>query len=188
MFEHLEPLEAEFDRLEADLPRIYATGDRRAARTAGRRAAELKAVVDAYREWKKVSEEVASARELLEGETDADDAGVRRRRARQPGTAPRGARSRDQGAAGAPRPERGSQRDRGDPGHGGGRGGEPLGGRPLSHVPALRRAPRPAYRGALEPAVRARRLSRRHVPRKGGRCMEPPQVRRGDRTGCSACR
>ncbi len=71
MFEHLEPLEAEFDRLEADLPRIYATGDRRAARTAGRRAAELKAVVDAYREWKNVSEEVASARGLLEGETDA---------------------------------------------------------------------------------------------------------------------
>jgi peptide chain release factor 1 len=72
MFEHLEPLEAEFDRLEADLPRIYATGDRRAARTAGRRAAELKAVVDAYREWKKVSEEAASARELLEGESDAE--------------------------------------------------------------------------------------------------------------------
>ncbi len=72
MFEHLEPLEAELDRLEADLPRIYASGDRRAARTAGRRAAELKAVVDAYREWKKVSAEVASARELLEGEADTD--------------------------------------------------------------------------------------------------------------------
>ncbi len=72
MFEHLEPLEAEFDRLEADLPRIYATGDRRAARTAGRRAAELKAVVDAYREWKKVSQDAASARELLEGESDVE--------------------------------------------------------------------------------------------------------------------
>ena len=72
MFEQLEPLEAEYDRLEADLPRIYATGDRRAARTAGRRAAELKAVVDAYREWKKVSADAASARELLEGESDAD--------------------------------------------------------------------------------------------------------------------
>jgi len=72
MFEQLEPLEAEYDRLEADLPRIYATGDRRAARTAGRRAAELKAVVDAYREWKRVSADAASARELLEGESDAD--------------------------------------------------------------------------------------------------------------------
>src|SRR5437868_8161820 len=72
MFEHLEPLEAEFDRLEADLPRIYATGDRRAARTAGRRAAELKAVVDAYREWKKVAADADSARELLEGESDAE--------------------------------------------------------------------------------------------------------------------
>ncbi|HYL51533.1 MAG TPA: peptide chain release factor 1 [Acidimicrobiia bacterium] len=72
MFEQLEPLEAEYDRLEADLPRIYATGDRRAARTAGRRAAELKAVVDAYREWKKVAADADSARELLEGESDAE--------------------------------------------------------------------------------------------------------------------
>ncbi len=72
MFEHLEPLEAEFDRLEADLPRIYASGDRRAARTAGRRHAELKAVVEAYRDWRKVSQDVAEAQEMLEGEADAD--------------------------------------------------------------------------------------------------------------------
>src|SRR5437870_5678566 len=72
MFEHLEPLEAEFDRLEGDLPRIYATGDRRAARDAGRRHAELKAVVEAYREWRKVSQDIADAREMLEGEADAD--------------------------------------------------------------------------------------------------------------------
>jgi peptide chain release factor 1 len=72
MFEHLEPLEAEFDRLEADLPRIYASGDRRAARDAGRRHAELKPVVEAYREWRKVSQDLADARELLQGETDAE--------------------------------------------------------------------------------------------------------------------
>jgi peptide chain release factor 1 len=72
MFEHLEPLEAEFDRLEADLPRIYAAGDRRAARDAGRRHAELKAVVEAYREWRKVSQDLVDARDLLEGEPDAE--------------------------------------------------------------------------------------------------------------------
>jgi peptide chain release factor 1 len=72
MFEHLEPLEAEFDTLEADLPRIYASGDRRAARDAGRRHAEMKAVVEAYREWRKVSQDLADAQELLQGEPDAE--------------------------------------------------------------------------------------------------------------------
>src|SRR5512142_1555434 len=72
MFDQLAPLEAEFDKLEADLPRIYASGDRRAARDAGRRHAELKPIVEAYREWRKVSQDAESARELLEGETDAE--------------------------------------------------------------------------------------------------------------------
>ena len=66
MFEQLEPLEAEFDELEADLPKIFASGDRRAAREAGRRHAELKPVVEAYREWRKVSQDAAEAREMLD--------------------------------------------------------------------------------------------------------------------------
>src|SRR5262249_36380203 len=68
----LEPLVAEFDRLEADLPEIFASGDRRAARDAGRRHAELKPVVDAYREWRQTSQNVAWARESLDQETDAE--------------------------------------------------------------------------------------------------------------------
>jgi peptide chain release factor 1 len=72
MFEQLEPLEAEFDRLEADLPGIQASGDRRASRDAGRRYAELKAVVDAYRKWRHSSQELADAKAMLDGETDAD--------------------------------------------------------------------------------------------------------------------
>ncbi len=72
MFEQLQPLEAEFDRLEGDLPRIYASGDRRAARDAGRRHAELKAVVEAYREWRKVAQDLSDAREMLENESDAE--------------------------------------------------------------------------------------------------------------------
>src|SRR5215470_2173675 len=70
MFEQLGELAAELDRLEADLPGIYASGDRRAARDAGRRHAELKPVVDAWRDWDATGRDVADARELLEAETD----------------------------------------------------------------------------------------------------------------------
>jgi peptide chain release factor 1 len=72
MFEQLEPLAAEFDALEADLPEIFASGDRRAARDAGRRHAELKPVVDAYREWRETSQNLAWARTSLDQETDAE--------------------------------------------------------------------------------------------------------------------
>jgi peptide chain release factor 1 len=73
MFEQLAALSDELDRLEADLTRIYAAGDRRASRDAGRRVQELRPVVEAYGEWKAVSEDVADARELLEGATDPDE-------------------------------------------------------------------------------------------------------------------
>jgi peptide chain release factor 1 len=73
MFEQLAALADELDRLEADLPRIYAAGDRRASRDAGRRHQELKPVVEAYGEWTKVSQDVADARELLEGITDPSE-------------------------------------------------------------------------------------------------------------------
>ena len=70
MFEQLAALSDELDRLEADLPRIYAAGDRRASRDAGRRQQELKPVVEAYDEWKRVSQDVADAREVLESVND----------------------------------------------------------------------------------------------------------------------
>ena len=70
MFEQLAALADELDRLEADLPRIYAVGDRRASRDAGRRQQELRPVVEAYGEWTKVAQDVADARELLEGISD----------------------------------------------------------------------------------------------------------------------
>jgi peptide chain release factor 1 len=72
MFEQLGELAAELDRLEADLPGIYASGDRRAARDAGRRHAELKPVVDAWRAWDAAGRDLADARELLGGESDAE--------------------------------------------------------------------------------------------------------------------
>jgi peptide chain release factor 1 len=72
MFEQLEPLSAEFDRLEADLPGILASGDRRAARDAGRRYRELEPLVGAYREWRQMAQAVDEAREMLKGETDGE--------------------------------------------------------------------------------------------------------------------
>src|SRR3954454_20816049 len=70
MFEQLAALSEELERLEADLTRIYAAGDRRASRDAGRREKELRPVVEAYKKWTQVLEDVADARELLEGITD----------------------------------------------------------------------------------------------------------------------
>jgi peptide chain release factor 1 len=70
MFEQLAALAEELDQLEADLPRIYAAGDRRASRDAGRRRQELRPVVDAYGQWRQASQDVADAREVLDGVTD----------------------------------------------------------------------------------------------------------------------
>ena len=70
MFEQLSELAEELDRLEAELPGIHASGDRRAARDAGRRYAELKPVVDAWRDWTAAGEELSQVRELLTSETD----------------------------------------------------------------------------------------------------------------------
>jgi peptide chain release factor 1 len=72
VFEQLEDLESELERLETDLPGIFASGDRRAARDAGRRHSDLKPLVAAYREWKKASADLADADELLASETDSE--------------------------------------------------------------------------------------------------------------------
>jgi peptide chain release factor 1 len=72
MFDQLTELEAELERLEAELPGIYASGDRRSARDAGRRHAELKPVVEAYQAWRKVAADLDEARELLGTETDSE--------------------------------------------------------------------------------------------------------------------
>ncbi len=72
MFEQLGELATELDRLEAELPGIQASGDRRASRDAGRRYAELKPVVDAWRAWTGAGEDLAEARELLAAETDEE--------------------------------------------------------------------------------------------------------------------
>ncbi len=72
MFERLAELEAELEKLESRLPELYAAGDQSAARDAGRRHAELKPVVDAYRDYRATEQELADARELLGGDVDDD--------------------------------------------------------------------------------------------------------------------
>ena len=72
MFEQLGELAAELDRLEAELSGIYASGDRRASQEAGRRHAELKPIVDAWREWDAARRAVGEAQELLASERDDD--------------------------------------------------------------------------------------------------------------------
>jgi peptide chain release factor 1 len=72
VFEHLNDLETELEKLESQLPELYASGDQAAARDAGRRHAELKPVVDAYREYRRTDTDVADARELLAVESDPE--------------------------------------------------------------------------------------------------------------------
>jgi peptide chain release factor 1 len=72
VFEQLEELVRELDELEARLPDVYASGDQRAARDAGRRHAALKPVVDAYRAYRATGDELRDAREILDGETDPE--------------------------------------------------------------------------------------------------------------------
>jgi len=72
VFELLAELEVELEKLESKLPEIYASGDQAAARDAGRRHAQLKPVVETYQEYRTAEADLADAREMLSGESDAD--------------------------------------------------------------------------------------------------------------------
>jgi len=72
VFEQLAELEQELEKLEARLSDVYASGDQAAARDAGRRHAELKPIVDAYRSYVGVESDLHDAREMLDGESDGE--------------------------------------------------------------------------------------------------------------------
>jgi peptide chain release factor 1 len=72
VFERLADLETELEKLESRLPEVYAAGDQRAARDAGRRHAELRPIVDAYRDFRGTEADLADAQELLSGEPDPE--------------------------------------------------------------------------------------------------------------------
>jgi peptide chain release factor 1 len=71
MFERLADLETELEKLESQLSELYASGDQAAAAEAGRRYSELKPLVEAYREYRATTVDLADARELLSSENDA---------------------------------------------------------------------------------------------------------------------
>lgn len=64
MFESCAALVAEYDELEQHLANPSVHADQAAARKFGRRYAELRPVVAAYREWLALSEDIAAAQEL----------------------------------------------------------------------------------------------------------------------------
>jgi len=72
VLERLADLENELDALEARLGDIYASGDQRAVRDAGRRHAELRPIVETYRELQAARADADDAREMLHSEHDPD--------------------------------------------------------------------------------------------------------------------
>ena len=66
MFEQCRELEAEYADLERQLADPGVHADQALARRLGRRYAELRAVVAAYREWSAVHDDIQAARELAE--------------------------------------------------------------------------------------------------------------------------
>ena len=82
-------------------PGIFASGDRRASRDAGRRHAELQPVVDAYRDWQKASQDLADANEMLAAEADAEMREYLKAEIAEKQQLGRRARGRDQGTAAA---------------------------------------------------------------------------------------
>jgi peptide chain release factor 1 len=72
VFERLTDLESEYETLEARLPDIYASGDQDATRNAGRRYAELKPIMETFRELRSARTQLDEAREMVRTETDAE--------------------------------------------------------------------------------------------------------------------
>ncbi|HEV7862150.1 MAG TPA: peptide chain release factor 1 [Acidimicrobiia bacterium] len=72
MFERLAGLEEEFDTLEASLGDIYAAGDQDAVRTASKRHAELRPIVEAFRALRTARGELDEAKEMARSESEPE--------------------------------------------------------------------------------------------------------------------
>jgi peptide chain release factor 1 len=72
VFERLDDLESEFDELEARLSDIYASGNQDAVRTAGKRHAELRPIIDTFRELRTARSQLEEAKEMLRSEGEAE--------------------------------------------------------------------------------------------------------------------
>jgi len=62
----------ELNELEAKLPDLYAAGDQKAARDAGRRVSELRPIVEAYARYETAQHAITDADTMLSAESDAD--------------------------------------------------------------------------------------------------------------------
>lgn len=78
MFEKIATLEAELEKLESRMEDIYASGDQDAIREAGKRYAELRPIVDAYREHREVQGELQQWKELLPDAEGEERESIRR--------------------------------------------------------------------------------------------------------------
>src|SRR3954447_14429497 len=72
MFEHLDDLVTELERIEAGWTDLYAKGDQGEISKAGKRQKELEPVVEAYRAYRAAEHDIASAREMLKAESDPE--------------------------------------------------------------------------------------------------------------------
>ncbi len=72
MFEHLDELVTELEKLEGSLTAVYSSGDQHAIRDAGRREKELRPLVTTYLAFRAAESDVASGREMLKGEGDPE--------------------------------------------------------------------------------------------------------------------
>lgn len=72
MFERLTDLALELDKLEAQLPELYAAGDQRAAADAGRRIAELRPVVEVHTKYQATEADLRDAHELVAAESELE--------------------------------------------------------------------------------------------------------------------
>jgi peptide chain release factor 1 len=72
MFERLEEVESRYERVLDELQRPGVASDPNRLRDLGKQQAELAELVRPYRDWKKARDEVTSARQMLQTETDPE--------------------------------------------------------------------------------------------------------------------
>ena len=72
MIDRLAEFADELNELEAKLPDLYAAGDQKAARDAGRRVSELRPIVEAYARYETAQHAITDADTMLSAESDAD--------------------------------------------------------------------------------------------------------------------
>ena len=155
VFERLADLETELEKLESQLSELYASGDQQAAAAAGRRHRRAASpIVEVYRDYRGIEQDLAEAREMLDGEHDAEMREYLAAEIDRQGSARWPSSRRELRELLVPRdPDDGKNVIVEIRGGEGGEEGNLWAGRPLPHVRALRRPAQVEARGADPPAV-----------------------------------